>query len=256
MLTIIRIICLAALFSSCTLAAELHLAVTANFANTMDKLKLTFEQQNNIKLIISKGSTSKLYAQINNGAPFDVFLAADQLTPSKLVQQELAEPSSQITYAIGRLAVWAPGKTINVAGDEVIKVAKILQHINDTSKIAIANPKLAPYGRAALQCLTNLGLYARLRNNLLIGEDVTQAFSFTATNNAAYGLVALSQILHFNRGLLDHATWIVPQNLYDPIIQQAVILKKSNNLLQARLFIQFLQSASAKTIILNSGYNV
>jgi molybdate transport system substrate-binding protein len=193
------------------------------------------------------GSTGKLSAQIRNGAPFDALLAADELTPKKLVAEGLADPASLFTYATGRLALWSaqPG-LVDARG-------AILQRGN-FQRLALADPKLAPYGAAAMDVLGALGLDARLRSRLVLGESVGQAYLFVASGNAPLGFVALSQVQLDGR-LRSGSAWIVPQSLHRPIKQDFVLLAHGKANVAARSLAQYLRGAEAHRIIRSHGYD-
>ncbi len=230
-------------------AADTLVAVAANFSETMEQLQKEFEQSHSHSLRVSTGSTGKLYAQIVNGAPFDILLSADEERPKQLVKNGNAKPENRFTYAIGELVLWSADQSrISVAGDEVLK-------LRDFRKLAIANPELAPYGRAAMQALQANGIAKSLKDRLVFGENVGQTFAFVASGNAELGLVAHSHVLsarNNGRG----SSWAVPAELHDPIRQDAVLLKRGEGNIAARKFIQFLRSNAARSIIRNSGYRV
>ncbi len=227
-------------------AADVQVAVAANFSAPMKIIAAEFEKDSGHKAILSFGATGKLYAQIRNGAPFEVFLAADDHTPKKLEQEGGAVQGSRFTYATGRLALWSarPG-FVNAQGD-------VLRQ-GGFSKLAIAAPKLAPYGAAAMQTLSRLGLDAALAPKLVTGESIGQAFSFVATGNAELGFVALSQVLE-NGKPASGSAWIVPDTLHSPIRQDAVLLTRGKGSPAARQLMAFLQSDKARAVIRAHGY--
>ena len=229
---------------SAATSAPLKIAVASNFANTAAELAPLFEAKHAVNLQLSVGSTSKHSIQIQHGAPYDVFLAADRDHPQRLIKQQLAQADSLTTYAIGQLALWAPRQSLDQPLDA--PTLKALLTSND-GYIAIANPKLAPYGLAAKQMLQKLGLWASIQPRLLRGENVGQSYQYTAAGGAEFGLVAASQ-------LLKHPTTQIqpiPPALYPTIEQQAVIIRPSHN---ARLFMQFLRSPAATLVIRQHGY--
>jgi molybdate transport system substrate-binding protein len=233
-------VCLYCLIFCCTpVTADIaRIAVASNFKPTLVKLIAAFSLNSTHRFKVSSGSTGMLYAQITNGAPFDIFLAADRATPALLEQNGLIEPGSRRTYAVGKLVLWVPGASSQV--DELY-----LTGFDGT--IAIANPELAPYGFAAMS------LIQRLDNQhfrIVKGNNVAQAFQFVVTRNAAAGLVALSQIRNSN--IDSRLFWIVTQNYYDPIDQQLVILKPTD---AGRDFISFLATDEAGSILSNDGYS-
>jgi molybdate transport system substrate-binding protein len=223
------------------------IAVAANFAEAMTRLEQQFEAQTNHKLTVTFGSTGKLYAQIVAGAPIDVLLAADQVRPAKLEDMGLAVADSRFTYAVGQLALWS-ADPLHIAADGEIVLRRA-----DFRHLAIANPKLAPYGEAARQALMRLGLYEQLAPRLVMGENVGQAYALVATGNAELGLVALSAVLSL-RNQYPGSQWLVPLDLYDPIRQDAILLRRAEHNQAALAFVDFLQSRAARTLIEDSGY--
>ncbi len=238
-----------ALCTASVFAGELHLAVAANFTQPLKQhLKPQFETDSGHRLIISFGGTGHLYTQIKYGAPFDLFLAADMKRPEKLVSEGLA--GSLFTYAEGQLVLWSPDADIVDSNEKVLSTGKF-------KHLAIAHPKMAPYGAAAKQVLEKLGLWKRLQRQRQIvrGNNVSQAYQFTATGNAQLGFIALSQYQATPESLRG-SHWLVPKNLYSPIRQGAVLLKRGQNNPAAKAFIAFLQSDSARQIIEKLGYVV
>jgi len=228
-------------------AAEALAAVATNFAEVMAALAPRFEAATGHRLRVSSGSTGKLYAQIQNGAPFDIFLAADQRRPKLLETAGDAVAGSRFTYAIGRLTLWsADERRIGADGAAVLRDGKF-RHL------AIANPKLAPYGLAAQQALTALGLWKPLQDRIVQGENIGQAFSLVATGNAELGFVALSAVLS-PRHKVKGSRWDVPLNLYQPIKQDAVLLAHGADNAAARSFMGFIKSAEARKIVAGFGY--
>jgi len=213
---------------------DVYVAVASNFLMVIKKLRLDFEQETGINLKISSGSTGKLYAQIKNGAPFDLFLAANASEPRRLVDQGKAVPDSLFTYARGQLTLWRRDKQAGTLDGEAV-----LQHHNGIQRIAIANPKIAPFGAAAMEVLNRMGLYPALKSKIVNGENVSQAFQFVASGNADLGFVALSQVKAAN---LLGSYWIVPQDWYAPIIQQAVLLSRAKQKSTAIRFLMYLKS--------------
>ena len=204
---------LAAALTTCGAAHadEINVAVAANFSAPIKVIATEFERESGHKLLISTGSTGKLYTQIHNGAPFQVLLSADAATPVKLEREGLAVAGSRQTYAIGRLALWSAQPGMVDAEGAVLKRG-------DFDKLAIANPKLAPYGAAAVEVLRVLGLEQALAPKFVMGENIAQTWQFVATGNAQLGFVAVSQIM--KDGKIDQGSaWIVPQSNYTPIIE-------------------------------------
>lgn len=228
------------------LAADVQVAVAANFTAPMKIIAAEFEKDTGHKAVLSFGATGKFYAQIRNGAPFEVFLAADEDTPAKLEREGAAVRGSRFTYAAGRLALWSARPGVVDAQGEVLKNGGF-------GKLAIAAPKLAPYGAAALETMTRLGVLAALQPRLVTGESIGQAFSFVATGNADLGFVALSQVLESGK-LASGSAWIVPETLHSPIRQDAVLLTRGKDSPAARQLMVFLQSDKARAVIRAHGY--
>jgi len=226
-------------------AEPLKIAVAANFAAPIKELVQAYRQQTGQEVLVSLGSTGKFHAQIQHGAPYDVLLAADESVPRKLIAEGLAEPGSLFTYAIGTLVLWSPAKDY-VKGPDVLRS-------NHYRKLAVADPKLAPYGMAAYQVLKNLGDLDVIASRIVTGESIVQAYQFVASGNAQLGFVAMSQVFE-NGELKSGSAWVVPENLYQPIRQDAVTLKKSQDRHEAIRWMQFLQSDAARAIIQRFGY--
>ncbi len=224
-------------------------AVASNFRRPAESLAQVFEQQTDYSVVITSGSTGTLYAQIVNGAPFDVLLAADAERPGLLVESGAALPDSRFTYAVGQLVLWSADPAL--AGDDC---AEALQG-RRFRRLAIANPDTAPYGAAARQVLERLTLWGELDGRLVVGENIAQAMLFVATGNANLGLVARSQI--DNPGLpASTCRWAVPQDWHAPIEQQAVQLQRAADNEAAKAFLSFLQSDQARPMISSYGYTV
>lgn len=228
-------------------AAEALVAVATNFAEVMAALVPRFEADTDHRIRVSSGSTGKLYAQIRNGAPFDIFLAADRRRPELLESAGAAVAGSRFTYAIGRLVLWsADANRIGADGAAVLRRG-------DFRHLAIANPKLAPYGLAAQQALSALGLWDPLKDRIVQGENIGQVFSLVATGNAEIGFVALSAVLS-PRHKVTGSYWNVPVNLYEPIRQDAVLLSHGAENAAARAFLGYMKSAAARSVIARYGY--
>lgn len=225
-------------------AGEAVVAAAANFSTALDRLQKAFEKDTGHRLRISLGSTGKLYAQIVNGAPFDVFLSADEARAAKVVEAGLAPNGARFTYAIGRLVLWRPG---GEAKPEVLASEPV-------KKIAIAHPELAPYGTAARETLRALALEAATAGKLVIGENIGQAFAFVGSGNAQAGFVAEAQLI--DRDVSSSEAWAVPARLHKPIRQDAVLLKRGEGNEAASAFFKFLRSDEAKAIIRSSGYTL
>jgi molybdate transport system substrate-binding protein len=233
------------LISCQSFAGEIRVAAASNFRDAMSALATQFEQASEHQVTLIFGSTGKHFAQIMNGAPFDVFFAADSKRPRRLEEENHAVPGSRFTYARGKLVLWS------TRADYVDSRGEILKQ-GDFRYLAIANPKLAPYGEAAHELLESLGLWQEIGARLVRGENVGQAFLFVSSGNAELGLVAWSQLIVkpvHDRG----SFWLVPKNLYRPIDQQAVLLNDNE---ATRAFISFIRSSKAASIIRAHGYEI
>jgi molybdate transport system substrate-binding protein len=228
-------------------ADDVTVAVAANFTNAINRLTPGFERTTGHKLVTSFGSTGKLYAQIRNGAPFDVFLAADEARPKRLEAEGAAVPNTRFTYAIGRLVLWSPDPDAVDPDGAVLRTGKF-------AHLAIANAKTAPYGAAAEQVLHRLGVWAHVAPRLVRGENITQTFQFVSTGNAALGLVALAQVRSLPP-MRQGSQWIVPDQLHDPLRQDAVLLARGADNGAARAFLAYLRSPTVKSIIRGLGYS-
>jgi molybdate transport system substrate-binding protein len=225
-------------------AARTNVAVAANFTAAAKEIAASFKARTGHEAVLSFGSTGQLYAQITQEAPFEVFLAADAARPKRAVAEGFAVAESRFTYARGRLALWSSSPGF-VEGAQTLRNGAF-------AKLAIANPTAAPYGAAAIETLKALGLYDKLAPKIVQGNSIAQAFQFVDTGNAELGFIALSQIARSGAG----ARWIVPQNLYTPIRQDAVLLKKGADNAAATAFMDFLKGPEARTIIESYGYGV
>jgi molybdate transport system substrate-binding protein len=230
-------------------AEEAVVAVAANFAEVAERLEKDFEAASGQTLSLVVGSTGKLYAQIENGAPFDVFLSADEETPARLEREGRAVAGSRFTYATGRLTLWSaePGR-VGKDGAATLKEGKF-------RRLAIANPELAPYGAAAKQALEKLGLWERFKDRIVMGETIGQAHAMVASGSAELGFVALSYVLS-PRTATKGSRWDVPVGLYAPLHQDAVLLARAAGNPAARGFLDFLRGAKAKALIESYGYSV
>ncbi len=243
-----RILLLAAclLLPGLSRAAEVSVAVAANFAAPMLKIVQAFERGTGHRAIVALGSTGRFHSQIRQGAPFQVLLAADERTPRMLEAEGLAVPGSRFTYAVGRLVLWSatPGR-VDAQG-EVLRRGGF-------ERLAIADPRLAPYGAAAIEVMERLGVLKALSPRLVQGESVGQAFQFVATGNAALGFVALSQVRALPPASPGSA-WVVPADLHTPLRQDAVILRPGQGQPAALALVRFLQGDAARAIIRDHGY--
>ena len=232
-------------------AGEVTVAVAANFTAPMQKIAQAFEQDTGHKALLAFGATGKFYAQIKNGAPFAVLLAADDETPARLEKEGLAVTGTRFTYATGRLALWS--KSSNLVDDkgEVLRSSN-LEKLG-IHKIAIADPKLAPYGAAAMEVIHKLGVQANVVPKLVQGESIGQTYQFVSTENAQIGFVALSQISLDGR-ITQGSAWVVPQSMHTPLKQDTVLLNIGRDNAAAIALMKYLQNDKAKTIIRQYGY--
>ena len=234
-----------ALGGSCATAGEVTAAVASNFLSTFREISKEFTQATGHTVRIVSGSTGKLYAQITHGAPFEVLLSADAKRPRLLEERELAE--LRFTYALGKIVLWsADPNLIGNSGETILKKGTF-RHL------ALANPKTAPYGLAARTILQNLKLWSALQPRIVRGENISQTFQFVATRNAELGFVAVSQVLNPKLDLRG-SRWNIPETLYDPIRQDAVLLKRGRDNPAARALMKFLSGPEARTIIQRFGY--
>jgi molybdate transport system substrate-binding protein len=226
-------------------AGTARIAVASNFSTTIKQIVNRFEKTTNNKIVVALGSTGKIYAQIAHGARFDAFFAADVRRPALLEKQKRIIPGSRFTYAIGKIALWSPIKGY------VDNNGKVLAK-GGFNRLAIANPKLAPYGKAAQQALQAMGLWQKLQPKLVFGENISQAFQFVMSGNAKLGFVALSQIVTLDEEQ-QGSYWIVGPSLYQSIEQQAVLLTNNQT---ARDFMAFIRGDAASTLIRQAGYDM
>jgi molybdate transport system substrate-binding protein len=226
-------------------AEDVSVAVAANFSAPAQKMATAFTAATGHKVSLVVGSTGKLYAQIKNGAPFHILLSADDETPTRLVKEGSGVEGSQFTYAVGRLALWSKQVGVVDAKGEVLRGA--------VERLAIADPKLAPYGAAAVEVLDKLGLRSTLQSRLVQGESIGQTFQFVSTGNATLGFVALSQIMQDGR-LTEGSAWVVPAELHAPLKQDAVLLQNAKGHVAAKAFLAYLQSEPAKAVMRGYGY--
>jgi molybdate transport system substrate-binding protein len=233
-------------FSASVLAEDVQVAVAANFSAPLQAIARAFEQDSGHRLVASFGASGQLYAQIQHGAPYEVLLSADASTPAKLESAGAGVPGSRFTYAIGSLVLWSAQEGYVDANGEVLER-------NQFQHLAIANPKAAPYGLAARQVLDRLGLSEALAGKLVEGQSITQALQFVSTGNAELGFVALSQVFKDGR-LGSGSAWVVPETLYAPIRQDALLLKQGEDNPAARALLEYLQGPQAAEIITSYGY--
>ncbi len=241
---------IATLFATMALAAPLHaetatIAVAANFLAPIEALEPLFEQTTGHELVLVAGSTGQLYAQIVNGAPFDALLSADAEHAERLVADGLAERSSRFTYAVGRLALWTRhAERFTPLGVDTLRRT-------DFRWLAIANPELAPYGLAARQTLTALGVLDSLQKRIVQGQSIAQTFAMAETRNADLALVALSQAMSY-QGVA--AYFQIPPELHAPLRQDAVLLTRARDNAAARAFLEWLSGDRAAEVIGSFGY--
>jgi len=229
--------------SSISIATEIRVAVASNFVTTMRTIADKFEKHSNHKVIIIPGSTGKHYGQIINGAPFDLFFAADTKTAKLLVDKKIAK--SRFTYAQGRLVLWSNIK------DYIDTEGTIINNAN-LAHLAIANPKFSPYGKAAKEFLLNANLLDKMHKKIVLGQNVSQTYQFISTGNVKIGFVAYSQILDNNKNIKG-SYWLVPENLYSPIKQQAVLLRENTATTD---FLNYIKQNKSLNIIKSFGYNI
>jgi molybdate transport system substrate-binding protein len=225
---------------------EVKVAVAANFAGPMERICADFTRDTGHTVLVSVGSTGKFYAQIRNGAPFEILLAADQATPQKLQDEGLAVEGQRFTYAVGKLVLYSARPGYVDAGGEVLRKGQF-QHL------AIANPATAPYGAAALEAIKALGLFDAVQAKFVQGDSIGQAYEFAATGNAELGFVALSQVAPPGKPAAG-SWWVLPQALYTPIRQDAVLLKGAAAHAAARALMDYLKSDKARSVISAYGY--
>ena len=244
-----RITTLTALLLANTASAEtVQVAVAANFTAPMQRIATDFERESGHKVMLSFGSTGKFYAQITNGAPFEVFLAADDETPARLEKDLLIAPHSRFTYAIGKLVLWsARDGTVDARG-EILKTG-------DFKHLSLANPKTSPYGATAVEVLKAIGAFSRVESRIVQGENIAQTHQFVATGNAQLGFVALSQVYQDGR-ITSGSAWIVPTTLYTPIRQDAAILAKGLHNPAAKALVDYLKTDKARAVIQSYGYEL
>lgn len=228
-------------------AAEVSIAVAANFTAPMQRIAAQFEKDTGHKAVLSFASTGRLYAQIKNGAPFDILLAADDKTPARLIEEGHAVAGSRFTYAIGKLVLWSKDSNRVDADGQVLRSAAF-------DRIAVAEPKLAPYGAAAVEVMSRLGVWEALQPKAVYGESIAQTYQFVASRNAQLGFVAMAQVYADGR-ISEGSAWVVPSNLYTPIRQDAVLLRRAGNNSAAKALMDYLRTDQALAIIRAFGYD-
>jgi len=225
-----------------TQAADVNIAVAANFTDAAKEIGAAWEEKSGHKAVFSFGATGQLFAQISQGAPFEVFLSADQATVTKAGAEGHAVASTQFTYAVGKLVLYSTNKDA-VNGEKTLKDAKF-------NKVAIATPKAAPYGAAAVETMKALEVYEKIQHKIVEGQNMTQTYQFVATGNAEVGFVALSQVAAKNDG----SRWLVDSKYYSPIKQDAILTKKGESSAAAKDFLTFLKGPEAKAVKEKYGY--
>ncbi|MBS3805321.1 MAG: molybdate ABC transporter substrate-binding protein [Oleiphilaceae bacterium] len=231
------------------LGAEALIGVAANFNSAARELAKHFQSRTDHSVNLSFGSTGKLYAQIAHGAPYDVLMAADAERPIRAIDAGFAVTGSRFTYALGRLVLWSPESGLFRNGEDYLRQGQF-------QRLAIANPQTAPYGLAAKQTLTNLGVWESVAPRLVRGESVAQAFQFVATGNVESGLVALAQLPDTAESGSPGSRWLVPESLFEPIAQQAVLLERGMSNPAAQAWLSYLKRPEAVAIIRRHGYGV
>lgn len=229
-------------------AGEVQVAVAANFTKPMEKIAEDFFKATDHKAVLSFGATGKFVEQIKQGAPFEVLLAADQKNPIKLENEQLAVPGSRYTYAIGKLVLWSAKPDLVDDKGDVLKTGGF-EHI------AIADPKTAPYGKAAMKVMEKLGMLDALKPKMVQGESIAQAKEFVSSGNAELGFVALSQVIKDGK-IAEGSGWMVPQDLYAPLYQDAILLKTGENNAAAKALMDYLKTEPAQAVIKAYGYEL
>ncbi|ARS51039.1 molybdate ABC transporter substrate-binding protein [Ectopseudomonas mendocina] len=242
------LLALALSFAGGVSAGEVKVAVAANFTAPLQAIAPAFEKATGHKLVASFGATGQFYAQIKNGAPFDVLLAADDTTPARLEHEGASVLGSRFTYAIGSLVLWSADAAYLDGTDAALQAGQF-RHLS------LANPKAAPYGLAAMQVLDKLGLSEAVKSKLVEGQNITQAHQFVFTGNAELGFVALSQVYKDGQ-VSSGSAWIVPEAMYEPIRQDAVILRQGASNPAAAALVEYLQGAEAARVIESFGYKL
>lgn len=236
------------LFAASAKAAEVKVAVAANFVQPLKEIAAEFEKDTGHKVNLTQGATGKFYAQITNGAPFEVLLSADDETPGKLVREGKAVSGTQFTYAIGRLVLWSPDASLVDQGGSVLKTDRF-------RFLSIANAKVAPYGRAAVQTMQKLGVLSAIEPRVVQGESITQTHQFVSSGNAQLGFVALSQVWE-NGKLKSGSAWLVPEEMHEQLKQDAVLLNAGKDSKAAAALLDYLKSDKARKIIDRYGYRL
>ncbi|RIX42562.1 MAG: molybdate ABC transporter substrate-binding protein [Rhodocyclales bacterium GT-UBC] len=229
-------------------ADEVQVAVAANFTGPMQVISALFERDTGHKASLAFGATGKFYAQITNGAPFEILLSADDETPAKLIKEGYGVAGTPFTYAIGKLVLWSADPKLVDAKGAILKKGGF-------KHLSLANPKAAPYGAAGMQVMTKLGVAEAIKPLIVQGENISQTHQFISTGAAELGFVAYSQVIK-NGQIGSGSGWIVPANLYDPIRQDAVILAKGKDKPAAIALMNYLKGEKAQAVIKSFGYEL
>ena len=224
------------------------ISVASNFSGAFEELEQVFEMESGHLIETVFGSSGRFFAQINNGAPFHAFLSADQEKPDALQKAGLVVEESRFTYALGKLVLWSSQSNLVDSSGQVLKQ-------NNFRRLAIANPRLAPYGIAAMEVLENLDLASGIQGKIIQGENIAQTYQFVSTGNVELGLVAFSQVYRQDR-IVSGSSWIIPADLYNPVRQDAVLLRRGANNQAAIAFLKFIRSEAGRAIIESFGYQV
>lgn len=241
--------CLSLIFSLNSLAATVLVAVASNFTKPMTEIAEAFEKATGHSANLAFGSSGKFVAQLENGGPFEVFLAADTSNPVKLEKSGLAVADSRFNYAIGKLVLWS--SQANYVDDQGQILSK-----GGFKHLALADPKLAPYGAAAVETMKNMNVLDKLQPLFVQGENIAQTYQFISTGNAELGFIALSQVIGKEGKITEGSGWIIPANLHQPIMQDVVLLKKGEENPAAPALMKFLKSPEAQAIIRKYGYDL
>jgi len=234
-------------FAHALQADPVAVAVASNFSGPIKRIAEMFRQESGHSLNITTGASGKFYLQIENGAPFEVLLSADEVIPAKLEQAHLAVAGTRFTYATGCLVLWSAKADFVDAQGDVLRRGRF-------AHLALANPKVAPYGAAAVEVLKGINLLETLSPRFVQGENIAQTQQFIQSGNAELGFVALSQVEEKGQLTAGGSVWKIPASLHSPIRQQAVLLLKGQNRSAAREFLRFLASPPVKTLIRSFGY--
>lgn len=229
-------------------AAQVHVAVASNFTGALKSLSDAFKKETGHEIIASSGSTAKLYTQITQGAPFEVFLAADREHPQRLESKNHGVPGTRFSYASGKLVLWSAEKNLIDSDGKVLREGRF-------AKLALANPRVAPYGAAAKQVLEAQKLWDTVQAKLVFSENIAQTQQFIASGNAQLGFIALAQVQQHDF-VYEGSRWVVPRTLYAPLVQDAILLPRGAANPAAKAFLEFLKTPAARSIIEQNGYDL